>query len=91
MNITAWNWQDQAACRGEELDLFFGLDGERGPVREAREAEAAALCGGCPVRIACLNYAIGTGERYGTWGGLSEDERAAERRRRMRRERGRAA
>lgn len=84
-------WQDRAACRGEDLDLFFGLDGERGPVREAREAGAKAICARCPVKLQCGNYAIGNAERYGIWAGLNEEERAAERRRRTRRERGYAA
>ena len=39
----------------------------------------------CPVRTECLDYAISRPEKYGTWGGLNEDERASERRRRMRR------
>ncbi|HEX3827166.1 MAG TPA: WhiB family transcriptional regulator, partial [Sporichthyaceae bacterium] len=33
----------------------------------------------------CLNYALSRPEKYGVWGGLNEEERAAERRRRMRR------
>jgi WhiB family transcriptional regulator, redox-sensing transcriptional regulator len=37
------------------------------------------------VRNECLDYAISRPEKYGTWGGLNEDERASERRRRMRR------
>lgn len=91
MSITAWSWQDRAACRGADLGLFFGLDGERGPERDRREAAAKAICATCTVRLQCGNYAIRNGEKYGIWGGFSEDERAAERRRRIRRERGRAA
>ena len=26
-----WGWQDEAACRGKEVVLFFGPDGERQP------------------------------------------------------------
>lgn len=93
MSITAWSWQDRAECKDTDPDatVFFGLDGERGPAREAREARAKAICQECAVRLQCGNYAIRNGEKHGTWGGMSEDERAAERRRRMRRERGRAA
>lgn len=83
--MNAWGWQDRAQCRGEDLALFFGLDGERGPEREARERKAKAVCMRCTVRVECLDYAIGRPEKYGTWGSLNEDERAAERRRRMRR------
>ena len=80
-----WRWQDRAACRGEDLMLFFGPDGERQPDREIRERKAKQVCMGCPVRTDCLDYAVTRPERYGTWGGLNEDERASERRRRMRR------
>jgi WhiB family transcriptional regulator, redox-sensing transcriptional regulator len=80
-----WGWQDAAACRGEDLMLFFGPDGERQPERDVRERKAKAVCASCPVRIDCLNYAVARPEKYGTWGGLNEDERSAERRRRMRR------
>lgn len=80
-----WGWQDAAACREEDLILFFGPDGERQPEREIRERKAKAVCADCPVRVECLNYAISRPEKYGVWGGLNEEERAAERRRRMRR------
>ena len=78
-----WGWQDAAACRGEDLMLFFGPDGERQPERDIRERKAKAICASCPVRLECLNYAVARPEKYGTWGGLNEDERASERRRRM--------
>ena len=80
-----WGWQNDAACRGESTELFFGRDGERLPERAIREEKAKQLCRGCPVRTECLDYAVSRPEKYGTYGGLNEDERAAERRRRMRR------
>ncbi|MCW2898781.1 MAG: putative regulatory protein [Streptosporangiaceae bacterium] len=79
-----WGWTAGAACRGEALVLFFGPDGERQPEREIREAKAKQVCMGCPVRTDCLDYAVTRPEKYGTYGGLNEDERASERRRRMR-------
>jgi len=81
----SWAWQDTAACRGKDIVLFFGPDGERQPERENRERKAKAVCASCPVQAECLNYAVSRPEKYGTWGGLNEDERASERRRRMRR------
>lgn len=84
MTAPSWAWQDDANCRGEDLVLFFGPDGERQPERDVRERKAKAICSGCPVRNACLNYALERPEKYGTWGGLNEDERASERRRRQR-------
>jgi WhiB family redox-sensing transcriptional regulator len=79
-----WSWQNAAACRGEDIGLFFPADGERPAEREVRERKAEQVCLGCPVRTDCLDYAISRPEKSGTWGGLSEDERAAERTRRMR-------
>ena len=53
--------------------------------REVRERKAKTVCAACPVRAECLTYAVSRPEKYGTWGGLNEEERASERRRRMRR------
>lgn len=38
-------------------------------------AKAKAVCAGCPVTSRCLDYALGTGQKWGVWGGLDEDER----------------
>lgn len=81
-----WNWQRAAACRGEDLVLFFGPDGERPPQKDVRERKAKAICAQCPARTACLEYALSRPEKYGLYGGLTEDERASERRRQMRRQ-----
>lgn len=80
----AWGWQDSANCRGEDLVLFFGPDGERAPEREIRERKAKGICMGCPVRTDCLDYAVSRPEKYGLYGGMTEDERQSERRRRQR-------
>lgn len=79
-----WGWQASAACRGVELVLFFGPDGERQREREIRERKAKQVCMGCVVRLDCLDYAVSSPQKYGTWGGFNEDERASERRRRQR-------
>jgi WhiB family redox-sensing transcriptional regulator len=71
-----FGWQSRAECRGEDLALFFDPD---------REAAAKEVCGWCPVRDECLDWAIGLNIGYGVYGGLTGDERKAERRRRMRR------
>jgi WhiB family transcriptional regulator, redox-sensing transcriptional regulator len=78
------NWQDRAACRGMDVLLFFGPDHERRSEREIREAKAKAICQLCPVRTQCLDYALRNSIRPGIWGGLNEEERARERRRRAR-------
>jgi WhiB family transcriptional regulator, redox-sensing transcriptional regulator len=81
------SWQDRAACAGMDACVFFAPDDERGQEREIREAKAAAICAPCPVRAQCLEYALGNSIRHGIWGGLNQEERARERRRRTRRSR----
>ncbi len=79
------SWPDKAACRGLDVQLFFGAEEEQPSERDFREARAKAVCESCPVRRECLDYALENSLRYGIWGGLDEDERRLERRRRQRR------
>lgn len=72
------SWREHAACAGEDTSLFFPWDGERGHAAERREAKAKEICSGCTVRPECLAWAEDHRER-GLWGGLTEDERASER------------
>ncbi|MEV0965618.1 MULTISPECIES: WhiB family transcriptional regulator [unclassified Streptomyces] len=69
-----WEWQLRAACRGTDGSLFFHPANERGKARDEREKKAKRVCGGCPVRRACLRHALETRERFGVWGGLGEQE-----------------
>ena len=71
----AFGWQDTAACRDAPPDLFFGPEGEQQHQKPAREAEAKTVCARCPVRTACLDYALASGIRFGVFGGTGEDER----------------
>ncbi|MDQ3758087.1 MAG: WhiB family transcriptional regulator [Actinomycetota bacterium] len=69
-------WQVKAACRGPQAAIFFPpAHFERKDEKEAREARAKAICATCPVRRACLDYAIRIREPHGIWGGLNEVER----------------
>lgn len=86
-----FSWHDAAACRGEDLWLFFGSDGERSAEREIREAEAKKICIGCPVREECLDQALSRPERAGIFGGLNPEERHTTRRRLARHRREAAA
>jgi WhiB family redox-sensing transcriptional regulator len=71
-------WQENAACKGR-AHLFF--DEHIPPV----VAEAKAICAECPVRAACIEFALTRPqERHGIWGGLTPDELDSERRRRSR-------
>lgn len=74
-----------APCRYVDRELFFAPDGERQPEREVREREAVAVCGPCPVREECLDHGLAVDARAGVWGGLTEEQLSAERRRRQRR------
>ena len=69
-------WQDRAACKGPQSAVFFPPSRlERKDERDARERRAKGICSVCPVRRACLDYAIRIREPHGIWGGLNELER----------------
>ena len=61
-------WKDEALCAQTDPEAFFPEKG--GSTREAKK-----ICGMCPVREACLDYALENDERFGIWGGHSERER----------------
>ncbi len=61
-------WQERALCAQTDPEAFFPEKG--GSTREAKR-----VCGGCEVRVECLEYALANDERFGIWGGLSERER----------------
>jgi hypothetical protein len=71
-SIVAPDW-DAALCRQTDPDLFFPV-GIGGAVA-AQNEQAKQVCRQCPVRVACLNFALDTGQTSGVWGGLSEAER----------------
>jgi WhiB family redox-sensing transcriptional regulator len=54
---------------------------EEEAVEQAEEAKA--VCARCPVRTACLEFAIATNQPYGIWGGTNASERRSIRRRRL--------
>jgi WhiB family redox-sensing transcriptional regulator len=68
-------WRSLSACRGEDPELFFPVS-PFGPGL-AQLAMAQAICAACCVRAECLRFALQTGQEYGVWGGLSEQERSA--------------
>jgi len=65
MNLS---WRQRAACRGIDPNVFY-------PPSEEEAEEAKSICAGCPVREACLEYALANRERDGVWGGATERER----------------
>jgi WhiB family redox-sensing transcriptional regulator len=63
--MTARSWRDRAACLdivSADYDPFFADSAEL-------QAEAITICATCPVRDACLTFAVRTGQQYGIWGG----------------------
>ncbi len=64
-----------AACHGIPTDMFCPRDEHPG------DAPAAVrICNRCPIRRACLDWAV-TNDEQGIWGGTTDRQRAAIRRR----------
>lgn len=73
-------WQDHAACLTVDPEIFF-------PERGGSSREAKMVCHGntvpeqgpvrlpCPVRAACLRYALAIREQHGVWGGVGPKQR----------------
>ena len=76
------DWRHRALCRDEGPELFFPI-GTTGPAVTQIE-QAKAVCQRCPVVQSCLDWALRSGQDSGVWGGLSEDERRALKRRQAR-------
>ena len=79
------DWSRFAACNDADPGLFFASDGETEEAATIREASALLNCAVCPVRIECLEFALGTGTKHGVFGGTTETERASVRRSMLRR------
>jgi WhiB family redox-sensing transcriptional regulator len=61
-------WAKDALCAQIDPELWW-------PVKGGGSCTAKAICRGCPVRVACLDWAQATGQQYGIWGGYSTKER----------------
>ena len=75
-------WRDHAACLDEDPELFFPI-GNTGPALRQIE-KAKIVCLRCEVIETCLGWAMASGKDDGVWGGLSDDERRALKRRNAR-------
>ncbi len=76
------NWQKDGSCAkhvdGVQVDDFYFDDGrysKNSPQLRAAKAKVKKVCGLCPVRKECLNWAIENREREGFWGGKTTNER----------------
>lgn len=69
---SAPTWEENAACRTNDLDwqtkeaFFADTAAERRPAKK--------ICAACPVKMACLTAALERGETWGVWGGCDEIE-----------------
>lgn len=61
-------WMGRGTCSQVDPEMWF-------PEKGGSTREAKAVCAECPVRAACLQYAIDRDERDGVWGGLSYKQR----------------
>ncbi|PSK57018.1 Transcriptional regulator WhiB1 [Streptomyces sp. 111WW2] len=66
------DWE-YAACRQVDPDLFFPVGHTLGWLKQIEQAKQ--VCNRCPMRSACLEWALSTGQWSGVWGGLTETER----------------
>jgi WhiB family redox-sensing transcriptional regulator len=73
------NWRDEAACLDEDPELFFPI-GNTGPALLQVDT-AKRVCRRCDVVNQCLQWALEKGQNDGVWGGMSENERRALKRR----------
>lgn len=67
-------WQEKADCRTEDGDW----DLEPHARTSAANRVALAVCAECPVRLACLTFALTTERpwpRWGIWGGATPGQR----------------
>lgn len=71
------DWYVDALCVDADTDWFF-------PVGYADQENMAHYCTDCPVRVECGEFALATNQEAGIWGGMTEEARRRERRRRAR-------
>lgn len=72
------DWMKDAACRGENTDLYF--TSLRGPAGDRQDQDAKRVCRRCAVVASCLAWAL-VALPFGVAGGLTADERRLARRR----------
>lgn len=71
MGIRKTEWQNQALCATKRVepykDTFFSDNPDE-------IATAKRICGACPVKKECLEWALNSKEIWGVWGGLEEHQ-----------------
>jgi WhiB family redox-sensing transcriptional regulator len=69
----AADWRAAGACRTADPDLFFPV--AVGGAANPQVNRALQICGGCPVKQQCLDFAMRTREQAGIWGGTTPEDR----------------
>lgn len=64
-------WMSSAACANVGPDLWF-------PTNPEHSGPALRICSSCPVVAACREYAIESGQRWGSWGSMTQQQLRAE-------------
>ena len=67
-------WMAHAACRSPHFNADWWWPESAHP-DQGNTPLALNICGYCPVRDLCLDFAIHNREEYGIWGGLMPDGR----------------
>jgi WhiB family redox-sensing transcriptional regulator len=68
------DWHADAACRDTDPATFF-------PTKGVNVGPARKVCARCPVRDACLAFAMSDASIKGVWAGTTERQRKRMRRR----------
>lgn len=84
LQVPDFVFKDNPACAETDPELFFPqeITDSTGNLRSKYYNLAAAkkICDGCPLKMACLEYALNNIE-IGVWGGTTEEQRNLMRRR----------
>ena len=67
------SWRDDAACIGEDVNMFVYASYRRGPTASERY-KLDNICKNCPVMLSCRYEAIRT-DSVGWWGGMDDHDR----------------
>jgi WhiB family transcriptional regulator, redox-sensing transcriptional regulator len=66
-SVPIGTWIARADCRNYDPDLWFS------PIPNEQE-KAKAVCAGCPVSAACLQWSVATRQQFGIWGGIDREQ-----------------
>jgi WhiB family redox-sensing transcriptional regulator len=68
------DWRESADCTQHDPELFFPVG--KNDLSMLQAQEAINICNNCQVREKCLEAALKTTQKYGIWGGKTEEQRS---------------